>query len=83
MDAFLTDPKLSLKAKGLLALLLDMQERNIELPASPQLATSDKKQTVNSALNELRKFSYVLTVKEMRRNKLKDIGLVAYSTPQE
>lgn len=81
-DEFTLDTRLSLKAKGLLAMLLDMQEWGKPLTPISSYPTSDKENTINSALNELKKHYYIMDVTELRGNKIVNVGIVAYRYSQ-
>ena len=78
---YIYDSRLSFKAKGLLTLMLELQED--KKADSPLSFTSDKEITYNSALNELRKYSYVSDVIEVKNGKEKVVGLVAFAYSQE
>lgn len=74
---YINDPRLSFKAKGLISVMLYLQsQQNTD---SPLTLTSDKEITFNSAMNELRKYSYVSDVIEVKGGKEKAIGLVAFA----
>lgn len=78
---YIKDSRLSFKAKGLLTVMLELQED--KSTDSPLLYTSDKEITFNSAMNELRKYAYVTDVIEVKRGKEKVIGLVAFRYSQD
>ena len=78
---YIYDPRLSFKAKGLLSLMIELQED--KKTDSPLSFTSDKEITYNSAMNELRKYSYVSDVVEIKAGKENAVGLVAFAYSQE
>lgn len=74
---YINDPRLSFKSKGLLSVMLRIQED--KKTDSPLTLTSDKEITYNSALNELRKYSYVSDVIEVKGGREKAVGLIAFA----
>ena len=80
---YIKDKRLSLKAKGLLAILLELQEEKKDLLPFSVYPTSDRDITINSAMTELRKYCYVTDVYEYRGQIAKCVGITAFRYPQE
>lgn len=80
---YILDKRLSLKAKGLLTVLLELQEAKKPLMPYSVYPTSDRDITINSAMMELRKYSYVGDVIEYRGTTAKPVGIQAFRYPQE
>ena len=80
---YIKDKRLSLKAKGLLAILLELQEEKKDMLPFSVYPTSDRDITINSAMTELRKYSYVTDVYEYRGQIAKCVGIMAFRYPQE
>lgn len=80
---YIKDKRLSLKAKGLLAILLELQEEKKDLLPFSVYPTSDRDITINSAMTELRKYAYVTDVYEYRGQIAKCVGIMAFRYPQE
>lgn len=80
---YLDDKRLSLKSKGLLKLMVDMQEENKPLMPYSVYPTSDREITINSAMMELRKYNYVLDVCEYRGLHAKIVGIQAFRYSQD
>lgn len=80
---YIHDKRLSLKAKGLLTVLLELQDEKKPLLPYSVYPTSDRDITINSAMMELRKYCYVTDVYEYRGMNAKAIGIQAFRYPQE
>lgn len=80
---YIKDKRLSLKAKGLLTVLLELQDEKKDLLPFSVYPTSDRDITINSAMTELRKYAYVCDIYEYRGMTAKNIGIQAFRYPQE
>lgn len=77
MVDYIYDPRLSLKAKGLLTILLEEQEigNKIDGIICP---SSDKDVTINSAFKELMKAGYLSDLTQLIGNEPEHCGLIAF-----
>lgn len=77
MVDYIYDPRLSLKAKGLLTILLEEQEigNKIDRFICP---SSDKDVTINSAYKELMKAGYLSELTTLRKGEATSEGLIAF-----
>ena len=81
-DNYISDKRLSLKAKGLLTILIEC-EAEISSDLSKVCAfTGDKDVTVNSAFSELVKYGYIVYLNEMRGDTIKALGFKAFAYAQ-
>ena len=81
-DNYISDKRLSLKAKGLLTILIEC-EAEISSDLSKVCAfTGDKDVTVNSAFSELVKYGYIVYLNEMRGDMVKALGFKAFAYAQ-
>lgn len=78
---YIADPKLSLKAKGLLSVCLEKFEGCVTNPQI-NMYTGDKDVTINSAINELRKYGYIADVYQMVKDKSVYKGIQAFAYSQ-
>ena len=82
MPDYISDKRLSLKAKGLLTILIEW-EAEIASDLSKVFAfTGDKDVTVNSAFSELVKNGYIVYLNEMRGDTVRALGFKAFSYAQ-
>lgn len=79
--SYTADPKLSLKAKGLLSVCLEEFEGCVTI-AQINMYTGDKDVTINSAINELRKLGYIADVYQMVKDKSVYRGIQAFAYSQ-
>lgn len=81
-EHYIKDKRLSLKAKGLLAILIECDVEITSDNVNIFVYTGDKDVTVNSALAELKKYGYVLEMHELRGDDVKSLGLKAFAYAQ-
>lgn len=82
MQSYLADSKLSLKAKGLLTVLIERRDAN--LPLFPMHSyISDHDRTISSALNELKRTGYVTNVVAKKGKKIKIVDIELFTCSQE
>lgn len=79
----LRDKKLSLKAKGLLSVMLSLPEDWDYSVRGLEKICIESKNTINSVLNELEKNGYLLRKKIYENGKIKKWEYVIYEKPQE
>lgn len=81
-EHYIKDKRLSLKAKGLLAILLECDEEIASDIINVFAYTGDKDVTVNSAFAELLKYNYVVYLNELHGDKVKALGFKAFAYAQ-